>query len=257
MNEVAWHNGKLISFAAAGLDELGWPSGSGVFETIKTVDQLPWALSRHMRRALTAARRNDSPFPPEEVIRNAVKETIAANPFELGRMRLLFGSDGSFRVTHQRYEEVTTPAKLLIFERPVSSSQLIEKRYPYQANLDLLAQAVKLGFDDGVLVNDRGEVAESAISNLLFKSGDQWVTPPLSSAVLPGIMRALIIEKMGVKVRAIPLANLAEISAGFLISSLKIAQPIARIGDLDLEISTESEQMRLAIAATALTTSVG
>jgi len=50
---------------------------------------------------------------------------------------------------------------------------------------------------------------------------------------------------------------LNQIESGFVVSSLKIAQPIARIGDLTLAISPESEQMRSSFAATALATSVG
>jgi branched-chain amino acid aminotransferase len=81
MSQTAWLDSKLLSYEEAGLDSAGWPNGCGTFETIKTVGGLPWALSRHMRRALNTARRNDLPFPNEELIRRAVTENIDANPF--------------------------------------------------------------------------------------------------------------------------------------------------------------------------------
>ncbi|NDI15739.1 MAG: hypothetical protein EBY88_05715, partial [Actinobacteria bacterium] len=31
-------------------------------------------------------------------------------------------------------------------------------------------------------------------SNVLIKLEDQWVTPPLSAGVLPGVMRSLLLE---------------------------------------------------------------
>ena len=256
MSQIAWVAGRLLSYEEAQLDSAGWPNGTGIFETIKTVDGQPWALSRHMRRALNSARRNDQPFPNEDLIRSAVAETIAANPYPIGRLRLLFGVDGSFRVTHQEYLEIKTVANLGIRDLSAEVSVPVEKRYPYTQNLQLLDEAKGAGFDDYILVNRAGFITETAIANLVLKFGE-WITPPLSDGVLPGVMRALLVEKNGVIVRQIPANQLHQIESGFVVSSLKIAQPIGRIGDRILEISPESEQMRAEFAATALATSVG
>jgi branched-chain amino acid aminotransferase len=70
-------------------------------------------------------------------------------------------------------------------------------------------------------------------------------------------MRALLIEKADVSVRQIEAGQVSTIKSGFVVSSLKIAQPIAQIDGRNLQISPESEQMRSLFAATALATSVG
>jgi branched-chain amino acid aminotransferase len=70
-------------------------------------------------------------------------------------------------------------------------------------------------------------------------------------------MRALLVEKAGVVVGRISAEQLDQIESGFVVSSLKIAQPISQIVDRYLQISPESEQMRALFAATALATSVG
>jgi branched-chain amino acid aminotransferase len=257
MSHSAWLAGKLMSYEEAGLDSEGWPAGAGIFETVKTVDGLPWALSRHMRRALNSARRNDQPFPAEDLIRTAVAETITANQFAIGRLRLLFANNGSFRVTHQKYVEIDKSAKLATRHLAYPNSGIVEKRYPYTHNLQLLAEARRSGFDDCILINPDGAISETAIANLVFHLEGEWITPPLSDGVLPGVMRALLIEKADVIVRQITAERLSEIECGFLVSSLKIAQPIEQIDDRILVISTKSEQMRSLIAATALATSVG
>lgn len=257
MSQIAWLDSKLLNYEEAGLDSAGWPDGSGTFETIKTVAGLPWALSRHMRRALNTARRNDLPFPNEELIRRAVTETIAVNPFAIGRLRIAFGDNGSMLVTHQEYFELIKPAHLGVRHFEHVGSGIVEKRYPYTENLKLLAQAQSTGFDDFLLINGQGKVGETAIANLVFQVEHEWVTPPLSDGVLPGIMRALLIEKAGVLVRQIDSNQLVMITSGFIVSSLKIAQPIAQIEGQNLQISPESEQMRSLFAATALATSVG
>jgi branched-chain amino acid aminotransferase len=120
-----------------------------------------------------------------------------------------------------------------------------------------LDEAKSAGFDDYILVNRAGLITETAIANLVFKFDGEWITPPLSDGVLPGVMRALLVEKNGVIVRQIPANQMNQIESGFVVSSLKIAQPIGRIGDRILQISPESEQMRAEFAATALATSVG
>jgi branched-chain amino acid aminotransferase len=257
MSQSAWVAGQFLSYEDAQLDSAGWPSGTGLFETIKTVDGQPWALSRHMRRALNSARRNDQAFPNEDLIRSAVAETIAENPHLIGRLRLLFGVDGSFRVTHQEYVEIDTLANLGIIQLDSEISTPVEKRYPYTQNLEMLAQAKSAGFDDYMIVNSDGFVTETAIANLVFRVNGQWTTPPLSDGVLPGVMRALLVEKNEVIVRQIRVNQLGEIECGFVVSSLKIAQPIGQIGNRILAISPESEQMRAEFAATALATSVG
>jgi branched-chain amino acid aminotransferase len=257
MSQIAWLDSKLLNYDEAGLDLAGWPNGVGTFETIKTVAGFPWALSRHMRRALNTARRNDLPFPNEELIRRAVTEVIAANPFAIGRLRILFGDNGGLCVTHQEYLELTKPAILAVRHHEHVGMGIVEKRYPYTENLHLLAQAQRLGFDDFLLINKHGLVTETAIANLVFKVDSQWVTPPLSDGVLPGIMRALLIEKAGVLVRQIDAGQVSITDSGFVVSSLKIAQPIGQIDGRNLQISPESEQMRSLFAATALATSVG
>jgi len=257
MTQVAWLNGNLLSYEEAKLDNAGWLSGSGTFETVKTVNGLPWALSRHMRRALNTARRNDHSFPNEELIRVAVAESIAANPVAIGRLRILFSDNGSLCVTHQEYLETSKPASLGICSHSHEGDGVVEKRYPYSANSQILTDAQSQGFDDFLLINSQGYVTETAIANLVFQIDDLWVTPPLSDGVLPGVMRALLIEKAGVSVRQIKADQVQFITCGFIVSSLKIAQPIAQINGRNLQISKESEQMRSLFAATALATSVG
>ena len=184
MSQSAWVAGRLLSYEDAQLDSDGWPNGAGLFETIKTVDDRPWALSRHMRRALNSARRNDQPFPNEDLIRSAVAETIAANPYPIGRLRLLFGLDGSFCVTHQQYVEINAIANLGIRHLSEEVSVPVEKRYPYTQNLKIVAEAKSAGFDDYVLVNREDFITETAIANLVFQLDGEWITPPLSDCLL-------------------------------------------------------------------------
>jgi branched-chain amino acid aminotransferase len=67
-------------------------------------------------------------------------------------------------------------------------------------------------------------------------------------------MRALVIENCDVVVRSIAISEIESIESGFLLSSLRLAQPIASINGREL---SQSPEFRDEIDAMALRTSVG
>ena len=67
-------------------------------------------------------------------------------------------------------------------------------------------------------------------------------------------MRSLVIEYCGVSVRSIDRSEMPRVQSAFLLSSLRIAQPVASIDGRDIE---QSSDFRLEIEAMALRTSVG
>ena len=52
------------------------------------------------------------------------------------------------------------------------------------------SEASRLGTDEVVFRNERGELTEGARSNIFVKRGGRLLTPPLSCGLLPGILRA-------------------------------------------------------------------
>ena len=128
------------------------------------------------------------------------------------------------------------------------------KSYPYNHRLEILEQARRNGFDEALVTSFAGKICEGAVCNVLLKIAGKWCTPPLSDGVLPGVMRALVIENFDVMVRSIDVSEIADIECAFLLSSLRIAQPIAAIDGRKL---SQSHQFRDEIEAMALRTSVG
>lgn len=247
-------NGELIDQTESLCDERGWMAGSGVFETIKTVANLPWALSRHMRRVVSSAQTRGIKLPSEEQIRSGIEFLLAAEKFSQGVLRLSFGEGGNWSAAHLDYEPLVNPAKLVSYEKLLKSNDRPLKSFPYDHRLEILKAAQDVGADEAIVVNDKGRVCEGAVTNLLLQINGEWITPPISDGVLPGIVRALVIENCGVLVRSISESQLAQVSSGFLLSSLRIAQPIASINGREL---LQSPEFRAEIEAMALRTSVG
>ena len=236
------------------LDSYGFPRTSGIFETIKTIDGKPIALARHMRRVLTSAAELGITLPDEERIRVQLSEVLRRQKFATGRLRLCF-ADNLFHLSHEEYEEPQTPSNLNFYSETVLG--LIHKKFPYDDRFAILKSARDEGFDDSILFNAKNEITETAVSNLVFRIDGAWVTPPITSGVLPGIVRAVAIEECGVSVRPIHISEVPEIQSGFLLSSLRIAQPIAFIGDMKLEIGQSSGELEALIRAHLQPVSVG
>ena len=55
-------------------------------------------------------------------------------------------------------------------------------------------EAARSGTDEVVFCNERGEFTEGARSNIFVRRGGKLLTPALSSGLLPGILRAELIE---------------------------------------------------------------
>lgn len=54
-------------------------------------------------------------------------------------------------------------------------------------------RARRMGYDEAVFVNTRGEICEGSVSNVFFTRGDQVVTPPVRCGLLPGTVRRYLL----------------------------------------------------------------
>lgn len=58
-------------------------------------------------------------------------------------------------------------------------------------------EAVRHGYDEAILLNTQGTVADACVENVFALIGDELVTPPLSDGPLPGITRDSVIALAG------------------------------------------------------------
>jgi len=248
------YNGVLVELEESQFDDKGWMKGSGVFETIKTVNNSPWALSRHMRRAVTTSKQLGFSIASEDDVRAGVALLCKTEKYPNGVLRIFFGDDGYWSAVHLPYTPLPQPASLTVLSSQISVAGQPVKSYPYAHRLDILNSVQAQGFDEAIIINQVGRVCEGSVTNLLFKLDGRWLTPPISDGVLAGVVRALVVEYCGVAVKSIELADLLRVESAFLLSSLRIAQPVLSIDGRLLEQSLE---FGAEIEAMALRTSVG
>jgi branched-chain amino acid aminotransferase len=247
-------NGSLIPLEQSRCNALGWLDGAGIFETIKTVEGKPWALSRHMRRAVNSSARAEIALPSEELVRQSILTLLKEEAHTTGLLRVSFDATGNWAAVHLPYTELTSPAKVGRHPVALVMEGVPVKSYPYDYRLEILERARINGFDEALVTSSDEKVCEGSVTNVLLKIAGRWCTPPLSDGVLAGVMRALVIENCDVMVRSIAVSEIEDIESAFLISSLRIAQPIASIDGREL---SQSPDFRDEIEAMALRTSVG
>lgn len=86
------------------------------------------------------------------------------------------------------------------------------------------------GAFDTLFFNERGELTEGGRSNVFVKLEGRWWTPPLSAGVLPGVMRAVLLDDraFGAAERELTLRELHAAEALLICNALRGALP-ARI----------------------------
>ncbi|MGI9179407.1 MAG: aminotransferase class IV, partial [Longimicrobiaceae bacterium] len=75
--------------------------------------------------------------------------------------------------------------------------------------------------DDVLLVNERGELTESTIANLVVRLGGQLWTPPLEAGLLPGVFRESLLRSGAIRERTLRPEDLRRAEAVFLINSVR------------------------------------
>jgi para-aminobenzoate synthetase/4-amino-4-deoxychorismate lyase len=154
-------------------------------------------LHLHLQRLSVSARHFGFPCDPEQIAAqvNAVCAGLASDG--LYRMRLLLNADGTVDIrTASMSDSLPSPVRLLLAKQPMQSQDVfLRHKTTLRRRYDLAWQAAeKNDAFDTLFVNEKSQVTEGGRSNLFVCREGQWLTPPLSEGVLPGIMRGLLLD---------------------------------------------------------------
>ncbi|HUW78634.1 MAG TPA: aminotransferase class IV [Candidatus Nanopelagicaceae bacterium] len=223
----------------------GFTVGDGVFETIKTIDGVPFALARHLDRLERSAVGMLLQVPERARLISAIASVLSANPVPgLGRLRLTWtggiGPSGSGRdpaaeptlvITHMPTTSWAERAKIVTVDFPRNERSPLAgiKSTSYAENVLALAFANEKGADEAIFGNTRGELCEGTGSNIFLVVGEELLTPPLSSGCLPGITRSLAIEWCGAREIAMPISVLMEAEEILLASTTRDLQTVGQV----------------------------
>ena len=212
-------NGRISDGREATVPALdyGYLFGDGVYETLRTYQRRPFLIDRHLARFRASADQLALPMPLDDaawVLR--IDETMAAlaGDGDVTIRLLLTRGIGDFS-----YDPTACPSPTaVIIVRPlaeVPADQVREGiaivvasviRNPPAAlnpriksnnllnNILAMQEAIRVDAGEALLLNDRGELAECAQSNIFLVRGGAALTPPLDAGLLEGVTRNFVFE---------------------------------------------------------------
>jgi branched-chain amino acid aminotransferase len=215
IHRQVFHNDQSLPIEKVRLSpgQAGLICGWGLFTTLRIVQGEAFAYERHWRRLEKDAAIIRMPMPyAGPRVRVNLQEVIRANKVTEGcaRIYLVYNQVGFWRsdepappvdlvIYTASLPEYREPVRLGLREhgRHAASPLAGVKTISWLPNVWSVAEAQKGGFDEVILLNERGEVAECTAANVYAVKGDKILTPPLSSGCLEGVTRAILFEIAG------------------------------------------------------------
>ncbi len=207
-----FHNDALLPVEKARLSpgQAGLLCGWGIFTTLRISRGEAFAYERHWRRLEKDAAITRLPMPYTAAkVRVHLHEVIRANKITEGCARIyLVCNTIGFWQSDEKYPQVDLiiytaglpehreTVRLAVREhgRHAASPLAGVKTISWLNNVWAVAEAVKEGFDEVVMLNERGEVTECTSANIFVVRGEKIFTPPLNSGCLEGVTRGILME---------------------------------------------------------------
>ena len=224
MNQaLAWIDGhwRAPSALSLPLSDRGLHLADGLFETVLIHAGQPRLLKAHHRRWCEGAAVMGMATPPalpmlQALIDEASQRAGLNTASSHGALRLNWTRDGAgtrgiqvpagepdpdlhrFWLTLSPHQPSFSAVRTWIsrHEQRNASSRLSRvKTFAYGQAIQARREAIDQGADEALLLSTTGELCCGSTANLLVKRQGQWLTPPLSSGCLPGVMRQQLLER--------------------------------------------------------------
>ncbi len=180
-----------------------------------------WPL--HRDRLLRSA--HDLGFPLLPAILDDHVQALHASQRAPARLRLLADPDGGLHSSSSPLP-APRPLRVVLDHQPTPSDdpRLRHKTTRRQPYTEALARHP--GADDVLLLNERGELTEFCIGNLVLRLDGQDLTPPLASGLLPGVARRHELETGLLREAVLTPADLPRAEALFLLNATRGRCPV-------------------------------
>jgi branched-chain amino acid aminotransferase len=190
--------------------------GDGVFEGIRAYNGRVFRLDEHLRRLALSAQFLHLALPlSRDELREAILETLRRNNVRDGYIRVLVTrGKGDLGLDPRKCEKPTLviiaddiqlfPQK--VYEDGIELACASIRRpppdvFPAQAKSlnylnSILAkmEAIRQGFDEAIMLNTSGFVAECTGDNIFLVRDGRLTTPPVCAGILEGVTRNVVIE---------------------------------------------------------------
>ncbi len=217
MDDTIWMNGHLMPAAEARVSiwDRSWMYGDGLFETIRIHHGKPFRWSDHWKRLADGARLLRLKLPYDEsAVRTGLNLLLQANRLEAGMARIHLSRGIGVRGYSTRGADhpILVLAALPLPRPPIDRLQRLTLQlssvrlttgdpagaYKTASKLSIILaqlEAEESGATAALLTDGLGDVAETSRGNLFWVDpSGRIVTAPLSTGILEGITRRVVLE---------------------------------------------------------------
>jgi para-aminobenzoate synthetase/4-amino-4-deoxychorismate lyase len=193
------------------------------FRLLETLLHEPGAgfflLEGHLARLASSARYFGF-HVDEDRVRDALSAAVASAVGAM-RVRLLVSREGAVSVDAQPFAPDASTVRVAFSAEPVDSADALLYHKTTRRDAYERRAAERPDCGDVLLLNERGEVTESTIANVVARIGGHMWTPPLECGLLPGVLRAELLRTAEVRERILHPDDLRAADAIYLINSLR------------------------------------
>ena len=185
-------------------------------------------LDGHLSRIAASAEYFGFPFDADHAMR-ALAGASASFGAERRRVRLLLDESGAWHVESAPVSHVfqaepdsrATPWRVALAAKPVSSDNRFLYHKTTRREVYDDARHSAAGAEDVILFNERGEVTESTIANVVAVLDGEWITPPVECGLLAGVFREHLLHSGRIREGALRAEDLPRTSALYLVNSVR------------------------------------
>ena len=176
-----------------------------LFESILLEDGEYFLLAEHLERLKNSAEYFGFNYPIREI-----NEALGIKDGSF-KVRLTLWKDGRIETQMTPIESLIEIRSVMLATEPVDSSD----RFLFHKTTR------RRGGDDVIFWNERGEVTESSIANLVVSIDGELFTPPVECGLLPGVFRNHLLAQGKIKERVITIEEFQNAPEFFLINSVR------------------------------------
>ncbi|MEE9443994.1 MAG: aminotransferase class IV [candidate division Zixibacteria bacterium] len=248
---VVYIDDKKVDYRKAAVSVFDYTlhCGIGLFESILAVDDRLILLDEHLDRMEMGIKRLglDNLRYNRKRIKSTLRRAARNHPDKVKKTKVLLtqgysqmwpGSKPKPKsiviVTGHRLQ--FKKQKLMLSPMRITTANPLQgvKTLNYMTEWMSQRQAVESGYDQGIIINQRGHISETGSANIFMVKNGQMFTPPVSSGALPGIMRSEILRLA--KLHGIPCheksltpKKLSSADEIFTTSSFKLVWPVVEL----------------------------
>jgi para-aminobenzoate synthetase/4-amino-4-deoxychorismate lyase len=158
-----------------------------------------------------------------EYLRLKTGQSLIMNHESSKKIRLLVAQDGQLSVEAVPLSQgaLPQPVRVGLAKAPVDSGNIWLYHKTTRREMYEVARTSRPDCDEVILWNERGEITEASASNIVVELDGKLWTPPISSGLLAGTMRAELLAQGQIDERLITIDELQNSSRIWLINSVR------------------------------------